>query len=363
MMTRTSAPDHRVSTNTVIMLQSMTSYPSVSLLMPTTPGVLDAAQRSRLSALRDSVAQRLASEEASESKRSFSTKRVLLELDVLIDRADDVQLEKGLALYVNEHHSQLIVLPVDVSERAVVDPTFATRDLVRALHRTPRHVVVSLSAREARLFEGQLGSLRPAETSKFPMTTHGDDDRNENQRATFLRRVDQALGAYLRLRPSPVVVMGAEPTLSQFCQTSLNLDRLAGKVVGNHIKTPLSAITDLVAPHLETYLASRQHEALALLEQRRGQDRAVLGLDTVWLAARWERPEMLAVDVDFFYPARISHDGDNLEAADDVEHPDVIDDVVDELVEQVLARGAWVALIEPGRLPDGERIALTTRQH
>jgi hypothetical protein len=115
-------------------------------------------------------------------------------------------------------------------------------------------------------------------------------------------------------------------------------------------------------PHLEAYLASREDEALALLEQRRGQDRAVLGLESVWLASRWERPEMLAVEVDCFFPARISPDGDSLLAADDVEHPDVIDDVVDELVEQVLARGAWVALIEPGGIPDNQRVALTTRR-
>jgi hypothetical protein len=31
-------------------------------------------------------------------------------------------------------------------------------------------------------------------------------------------------------------------------------------------------------------------------------------------------------------------------------------------VEQVLTRGAWVALVEPGRIPDKQRVALTTRQ-
>jgi hypothetical protein len=250
---------------------------------------------------------------------------------------------------------------VDVQERVVVDPTFATRDLVRALHRTPRHVVLVLSAQEARLFDGHVGALGPADTSKFPMTAHDDKQRREPAEA-FLKRVDQALGAYLLMRPAPIVVIAAEPTLSRFDQVSANLARLAGKVAGNHLTTPLREVADLVAPHLEAYLASREDEALALLEQRRGQDRAVLGLESVWLASRWERPEMLAVEVDFFFPARISPDGDSLQAANDVEHPDVVDDVVDELVEQVLARGAWVALIEPGGIPDNQRVALTTRR-
>ncbi len=360
-MTRKPAADHVVSASTVVMLQSMTSYPSVSLLMPTTPGRLDADQRHRLVALRDSAAARLTTEQMSESDRSFSTRRVLDELDELVDRAAEVPLDRALALYTNEHHAQLLVLPVSVRERAVVDPTFATRDLVRALHRTPRHVVLILSGREARLLEGHLGSLGPAQTSKFPMAPGRGARGEDEHRDAFLGRVDRALGAYLRLRPAPVVVIGAEPTLSRFCRASQNTGRLAGKVPGDHVSTPTSQIADLVAPHLEAYLASRQDEALALLAQRRGQDRAVLGLDSVWLAARWERPEMLAVEVDFFYPARLSPDGDRLEPAEDVEHPDVIDDVVDELVEQVLARGAWVALVEPGHVPEGQRVALTTR--
>lgn len=353
-MTSRISSTHPVSASAVLVLQSMTSYPSVSLLMPTRPGRLREDEAVRLEALRDSVMRRLRQEGVS------SADRMLAELDQLITTAGDVTLDRGLALYVNEHHAQLLVLPIEVKERTVVDPTFATRDLVRALHRTPRHVVLALSAREARLFESQVGSLRPADTTKFPMKACNDKQRKEGTEA-FLYRVDQALGAHLRLRPGPVVLIAAEPTLSRFTQSSTNLSRLAGKVAGNHITTPLPEVADLVAPHMDAYLASRQDEAVALLEHRRGQDRAILGLESVWLASRWERPEMLAVEDDFFFPARIAPDGDSLQAADDVEHPDVIDDVVDELVEQVLARGAWVALVEPGRIPDDQRIALTTR--
>jgi hypothetical protein len=362
-MNTASTDTSRVTPSAVLVLQSMTSYPSVSLLLPTRPGRLDREQAARLTSLRESAEHRLREEEASGEGRSFTADRVLVELDELIARAADVHLDRALALYASEHHAQLLVLPVDVRGRVVVDPTFATRDLVRALHGTPRHVVLIVSEREARLFEGHLGSLGAADTSKFPMTTHDASTGQEEMPAAFLERVDQALGAHLRLRPAPVVVVGAEPTLNRFCKGSANLARLAGTIPGDHLATPLTRLAELVAPHLETYLASRQDEALTLLERRRGQDRAILGIDSVWLAARWERPEMLAVEDDFFLPARLSADGDLLQPASDVEHPDVIDDVVDELVEQVLARGAWVALVDPGRIPDGQRIAMTVRRH
>ncbi|MGW0486295.1 hypothetical protein [Nonomuraea sp. NPDC003214] len=44
---------------------------------------------------------------------------------------------------------------------------------------------------------------------------------------------------------------------------------------------------------------------------------------------------MLAVDDSLYYPARLSDDGDTLTPAADIDHRDVIDDAMDELIELV----------------------------
>src|SRR3712207_7395674 len=54
-----------------------------------------------------------------------------------------------------------------------------------------------------------------------------------------------------------------------------------------------------------TLFRSRQQEALDLLERRAGAQRVVSGISSAWLAARRERPEMLAVESDLFHPARV----------------------------------------------------------
>ena len=119
----------------------------------------------------------------------------------------------------------------------------------------------------------------------------------------------------------------------------------------------------LIRPVLESYLRSRQDEALRHLAARSEGYRVASGVQSVWLAARTEFPEMLAVEEGLFYPARLSGDGDYLLHAEDVEHPEVLDDAVDEIIEIVLQRGGWVALIEDGALPaEHDRIALTLRR-
>ncbi len=346
--------DHPLSADRVLVLQSMRTYPSVTLLANSEPG--PRMDRDALRTLRAQVDQAVGRVEA----EGIAAARIEDALHRLLDRAAEIPAQRALALFASESHDDLVTLPVRLEERVVVDPTFATRDLVRALHRTPRHVALLLSAKEARLFEVQGESATPVFGSKFPLEAAEPVPRRRDDNR-FLRRVDEALGAYLLLHPAPVVVAAAEPTASVFTRASRNLSRLAGTITGNHLRRGSHEIAQLTRPVLEDYLAGREAEALSLLERRLGQGRAALGIQAVWLAARWERVEMLAVDPTYFFPARLSEDGDVLHPADDVEAPDVVDDVVDEVIELVLDRRGWVALVEPGTLPDGARIAMTLR--
>lgn len=62
-------------------------------------------------------------------------------------------------------------------------------------------------------------------------------------------------------------------------------------------------------------------------------------------------------------PARPSADGDHPVPAQDVGHPELLDDAVDEVIETVLQRGGGVALLQDGALPpEHGRVALTLRR-
>ncbi|GLP76618.1 hypothetical protein TUM20983_37280 [Mycobacterium antarcticum] len=286
-------------------------------------------------------------------------------VNVLIGEAAGRPVDRAVALFVSAERSCRVDLTVPVIDRCVIDPTFATRDLVRALHHTPRHAVLLLSTDQARLLHGQGGVMAAASGSAFPAhrRTVGKNRVRAGERPTdFLRRVDRALGAALRLNPMPLVLVAAEPTASRFCRLSRNTERLAGRVTGHHLDTPPNKLVDLTGPVLRDYLRSRSGQALELLERRVVGGRVLRDVHSAWLAARWERPEMLAVEEDYVYPARLHPNGDSLIAADDVEAPDVIHDVADELIEIVLSRGGWVALLAPGQLPGGSRLALTLRR-
>ena len=348
----------------VTLLQAIKSYPAVTLLMSTTPAPrMLPEDAERLRGLAREAQARLTAEALPGTWRT-----VLRSLADLVDEAGRGPATEAIAVFVSAATRTVVHLNVLVADRVVVDPTFATRDLVRALHRTPRHVVLTLSQREARLFEGAGGDLRPAPGRSFPRRAPGSDVAQRGEpgtrvqaRRSFYRRVDQALGAYLRDHPAPLVLVGAERELAEFRGLSANIGRLAGCIHGSMVTAPTADLVPRIRRVMEDYLRSRQQEALALLEQRVGRQRAVSGIASAWLAAQADRPEMLAVEEGYFFPARVDGSGELLSAADDVEHPDVIDDAVDELIETVLHRGGWVALVEDGALADHDRVALTLR--
>jgi hypothetical protein len=335
----------------------------VTLLLNTTPApAMTSADAVRLRGLLGATAQRLRAE------RADGTEELLAVAERLVAQAASGPTSEALAVFVSRGTALTVPLRVEVRERAVVDPTFATRDLVRTLHRTPRHVVLALSSRDARLFDGAGDDLRPARSSAFPLLDPSgrDPDAARSGRGTgdgtaFLRTVDRALGTYLQLHPAPLVLAGPSRVLAAFTGLSRNLGRLAGQIPANVVQQPLSELVGRTRPVLERYLHSRQAEALELLDRRTGAHRAVSGMASAWLAARTERPEMLAVEQGLFFPARLSGDGDLLVPATDVEHPDVLDDAVDELIELVLDRGGWVALVDDGALAAHDGVALTVR--
>jgi hypothetical protein len=257
-------------------------------------------------------------------------------------------------------------LPVQVVDRAAADPTIRIGDRVRALHRTPRHVVLVFSGHRVTLFDGVGGRLVPATSAGFPMDllAHGGAARDDGSLQPALAAVDLALGSYLRLHPAPVILAGPQKLVSAFASLSQHMARLAGTVYGGFDHAHTAELARRTRPVLNRYLDSHQHAALARLKDRATDQQVASGITSVWHAARTQKPEMLLVEDSYRYRAQLSADGDAVTPADDVTAPDVtapevIDDLVDELIQTVLTRGGSIVLAQDGALPAHDRIALT----
>lgn len=357
---------------TVAELSRPGPYPAISLLLPVDGDPLEVV-RMRLDRLVADAVERLRLElDPDDVER----------LEVALRRAaDEVEIargQEGLAVYVGDR-TQIVPLPVPVRERVVVDETFATRDVVRALQRSPRYRVVVLGPRRTRLYDGVGLGLTEIEdhavaavpavhdTSSGRAAARGRVSRDLRRTPrgssgvdAFVRALDGALDPHVREDPLPIVLVGSEPRLSAVAAASRHRDLLAGTARGAHDHPDRARLTRQVWPIIEDLLRRHTAEALAELDAVDGRHYAS-GIREVWLLASQGRGEMLLVEEGFEQPARVDPVTGNVEPTDDRDAPGVVDDLVDEVIEVVLAARGRVHVVPDGTLAEHDRIAMKLR--
>ena len=330
-------------------------YPSISLLVPIAGPTPWPA---RLTRLRRQAEHRLRAE--------FGTRvdRTLLDrLQHAVETAKAPAGAHSVAVYVNDTTSTTVGIPVTVRERAVIDDTFATRDLLAGDLRTPRYWVLALNLDDPRLLHGHGSALHHVplplrDTIEHP-SRRGDRGRDrtdivEARRTRRLRAIDQSLGETLAATPDPVVVVGPEPTLSRFLDRTRHIARIEA-VIRRDPGRDLTALAATIAPSLTDMLAERRVLALDALESGVGARTAVSGLQPVWRAVH-RTPGLLLVEHTYEQPVRLLP-GNRVSPAEDATAPEVIDDGIDDIIEAVLARGGRVEILPDGALVPHQRIA------
>jgi hypothetical protein len=349
----------------------MRGYPLLSLLLPT--------HRTAPANLQDPIRVRNLIKEATDRLLAEFYKRdiepLLTRLEALAAQIDYYHTLDGLALYVSQDLALKFYLPFPVRERVIIDETFATRDLVYALHHSPRYWVLTLSGRLVRLYEGLRETLVEVTDYGFPKTSPWHEGSRELSDDTdvdmsahrdlryrqFFDQVDSTFGQLVATDPLPLIVAGTDRNLAFFDRVSNHKRLIIATLCGNHSVTPVHKLAEQVWPSVQNHLRSQRQDALDALGVAVGAQMHAAGIGPAWRAGQEGRGTVLLVEEDYHYPARLDASGLQLSSAGDPTAPDVIDDAVDELIEIVLAKGGQVVFVDNGALEAHQRIAMILR--
>ncbi len=349
-------------------LREPREYPAVSILAP--------LQRHRPGNPEDPIRLRDLADEARRRLRAELGSRKSAEIIRLLDGAitsiDLGRPAEGVAVFVAPNEARIVPLPFPVTERVVIDETFATRDLVRGLARTPRYRVLVLGEKPTRLVEGSGTVLAEQHGGGFPCFVEGargeplasggfrvHTSRSGAEHEAFFRQVEQILGAAVADDPLPLVIAGTERNRAYFDGITSHSAWIIGHLDGNHEDTALDELARLAAPIVDRYTARQRTAAVDELVEEIGRARGMVGIKPVWDATLAGRARILLIEDDFVYPARVV-DG-HLEAAGDGDAPGVIDDAVDEIIELAQDRGGDVVIVQPGELGEHGPVAALLR--
>lgn len=351
-------------------LQAHREYPSVSILAPT--------HRTAPDNKRDPIkVKNLVTKAIDRLHDEYKKREVAEVVDRLKKLVKDVDWKyalDGLALFASRTTSMAVTLPFKPRPRAIVDETFATRDLAYALNRAVAYRVLVLG-HQARLFDAWTTVLEEHTAKPFPLRHTGPGGaaklpggpgvnplavRDEGMRQ-FFRTVDQAVAAVQRDNRLSLIVAGVDRNLAFFKEvTGPNADIL-GMLAGNHEKTPPDKLGKLVWPIFDVAMTTRRTEALVQLDSAVGVQRHNSGIDQVWRAASQGQVKTLLVEKDFKYPADLNAAGDRLMPYTG-KGPAALDDAVDEVIERVMESGGEVYFYPPGDLDTHQSIAAVLRR-
>jgi len=341
-------------------------YPSVTLLLQT--------HRTHPENKKDHTKLRnLLKEAESRLLEDFNKREIAGVLENLSKYQDgfdhNLNLE-SLVIFANSRVGKHVRLPVEVESRVVIDKTFATRDLVRALHKSEHYYILRLSQNTVHLFEAYSDRpVREINSDGFPMENnlYNTDtlkrsmaEKQDNMSREFFNRVDKAFQEFHKKHPADAIIAGVDRNLSFFNEVSDNKSMIIGELNKNIDHLSAYQVVKEAWPVAQQGIKRRREEALDKLGQAIGQNKFATDLNDIWKMIHHGRGDVLLVENDFFQPARITDDN-RLKLEEDQTETGVIDDIIDEMIEQHLSMGGSVTFMENGQLSDHQRIALVLR--
>jgi hypothetical protein len=354
----------------LLQLQNRREYPSISILMPT--------YRSAPDNMQDPIRMKNLIKEAVERlKQEYETKEfadVTKQIEAAAENIDWQHTLDGLALYASANYKEIQYLPFPLKERVVIDYTFATRPLILALNRSPRYLVLTLSENMARLFEAVRDSLSEVKDNGFPMYYEGPGSTEpipktreieksrymDEKHRQFFRQIGQKLTHIYPNEQIPVILAGVDRNQSLYLESNGPGNAVMAGIPGNHDKTPMRELGELTWPVIRDVLQQRRHQLIEKLQSAVGTGKYAAGINPIWSLAREGRVALLLVEEGYIYPAHLDSNGKAVPASDPAA-PGVMDDAVDELAEQVLAKGGEVYFTDPGSLAEHRRIGAILR--
>ncbi|HEY5370113.1 MAG TPA: hypothetical protein VIJ75_14115 [Hanamia sp.] len=295
---------------------------------------------------------------------------MMARIDKLADGINHRHNKESLILFINETTAEYVRLPIAVGNRVVIDKTFATRDLVRALHREISYYILVLDRDKARLIEALNDKVVEEIEDGFPMVNPDLNpvqrseaaigSRQSNLAREFFNRVDKQLNKVQKKNLLPVIISTEESNYPEYLKIADRKEMFAGKLYGNKMNEKAHHIVESVWPVMEKLTLEKNNQRLAELKTAVNSRNFLIDFNEIWQAIKDGRGKTLFVKQGYFQPARLENNHIELVSSANAE-PANVDDIIDEMLEKNLRFGGDAVFIPGDELKEFKGLVLVTR--
>lgn len=295
---------------------------------------------------------------------------VINKLNKLAASIDHRQNLESLVLFVNENIAEFVRLPLEVDNRVVVDRSFLTRDLIRAMNGQTSYYVLLLSRQSARIIEALSDKVVKEIEDGFPIenenTTVPPGAASISNRVTslsveFFNIVDKKVNEVHKANPLPVIVCTDDSNYSEYLKVADRKEIILGNIKGNKMQEKAHHVVGSVWPVVKELQNEANKKRLVELDNAVDNSKYVTDFNDIWTALNEGRGRTLFVKQGYFQPARIIDGSIQLVAPNQAEEADVVDDIIDEMLEKNLESGGDVVFLQEDELDKFQGLVLVTR--
>jgi hypothetical protein len=271
-----------------------------------------------------------------------------------------------LILFVNENVAEYVRLPINIKENKVtIGKTFATRDLVRALHQELDYYILVLSRDKARLIEA-IADKEVAEIDDgFPVDNTfkvpGTNAKLESSEVLeFFNRVDKQLNETQKGNDLPVFISTDESNYSDYLKVADRKEAIKGLIAGNRDLENAHNIIDAVWPVAKKWNEQKNHQRLEELDKAIGAKLFLTDFTEIWRAILEGRGRTLFVKQGYFQPAKLENNVVHAVSSYNIEDANV-EDIIDDMIEKNIDFGGDAVFISGDELKAYDGLVLVTR--
>ena len=278
---------------------------------------------------------------------------------------------EGLVLFVDADHAEFVRLPVELNDRIIIDSTFATRPLFRALNLETRYYLLMLSKDKARLLRASSSNLEEELGGEFPIentnlhpksrTEGAIDERVDNLQLEFFNRIDKVVNAVHQKEPLPIYIASDDMNYGQYLKMADRPNTIYGNVASKNRDGKAGNSIKEVWPAIQEETKARNLSRKEELKKAVGSGKVVSDYSEIWQALEMGRGATLFVQQGLFQPAQVKDNHIKLIDKADINSKDDVDDIIDEMIEKNSLTGGDVVFLPKEEMADFQGLALVTR--
>lgn len=323
--------------------------PSISIILPFEPKMTDpTVLQTNLTLAREAVVKCMATRYDPDMIAVLDEK-----IGHAVSKLNYDTHKKSIALYISAIFEKIFYLDFPVEEKIIVNESFEIRDLVYAKKELHKYLVVVAGERCCKVF---IGNTNTFIRIKSTVSEHPGDANQERSLEAFIRQADAAVTTLRQAFPLPIFVLGIQRVTDYFRSITTNHSAIISYIQGNFEEASEHVLRIALTPFIADWKQLKMTELFQQINHAAHSGAICSGIQDVHRQLVSRQGRKLIVEKNFMHPA--AADINKLDDLRDRARSAYIHDLVDELIEKILAAGGEVEFVEEGSLKDFGQIVL-----